>query len=62
MGKLLSVREVAGILGLHEATARRYARDGILPASKLERSYRIDEKELKAWIEQRKTGKQEVKK
>ena len=58
MGRLLSVKEVAGILGLHEAVIRRYIREGILSAIKLERSYRIDEKDLNNWLEKRKTGKQ----
>jgi len=57
MGKLLSVKEVAGILRLHEAVIRRYIRGGILPAVRLERGYRIDEKDLNNWLEGRKTGK-----
>jgi excisionase family DNA binding protein len=58
MGKLLSVKEVAGILGLHEAVIRRYIRSGILSAVRLEGAYRIDEKDLNNWLEKRKTGKQ----
>lgn len=56
MGKLLSVKEVAGILGLHEAVIRRYIREGVLSAIKLERSYRIDESELNEWLKRRRTG------
>lgn len=56
MTKLLSTKEVANILGLHEQVIRRYIRKGILPAIKLERKYRIDEKDLSNWLEERKTG------
>lgn len=57
MLKLLSTKEVAHILGLHEQVVRRYIRKGILPAIKLERKYRIDEEDLNNWLEERKTKK-----
>lgn len=57
MGKLLRVKDVAGILGLHEAVIRRYIRSGVLSAIRLEGEYRIDEKDLNDWLEERKTGK-----
>jgi excisionase family DNA binding protein len=57
MGKLLSVKEVAGILGLSKAVVLRYIRSGVLSAIRLERAYRIDEKDLNNWLEERKTGK-----
>jgi len=56
MGKLLSVKEVAGILGLSKAVVLRYIRSDTLPAIRLERSYRIDEKDLNDWLEGRKTA------
>lgn len=56
MTKLLSTKEVANILGLHEQVIRRYIRKGILPAIKLERKYKIDQEELNKWLEERKTG------
>lgn len=56
MPKLLSTKEVANILGLHEQVIRRYIRKGILPAIRLERKYRVDEKDLNNWLEERKTG------
>jgi len=56
MPKLLSTKEVANILGLHEQVIRRYIKKGILPAIKLERKYRVDEKDLNNWLEERKTG------
>lgn len=56
MPKLLSTKEVANILGLHEQVIRRYIRKGILPAIKLERKYKIDQEELNNWLEERKTG------
>ena len=56
MTKLLSTKEVANILGLHEQVIRRYIRKGILPAIKLERKYKIDQEELNNWLEERKTG------
>lgn len=57
MEKLLSTREVAKILGLHEQVIRRYIQKGILPAIKLERKYRINEKDLNDWLEKRRVGR-----
>ena len=57
MGKLLSVKEVAGILGLSKAVVLRYIRGGVLPAIKLERAYRVDEKDLNNWLEKRRTDR-----
>lgn len=59
MGKLLSVKEVGGILGLSKAVVLRYIRSETLPAIRLERAYRIDEKDLNDWLEGRKTGQGE---
>mgnify|MGYP000176164943 CR=1 FL=1 len=43
---VLTPREVAERLRVHEATVRRWIREGLLPGAKFGRSYRIREKDL----------------
>lgn len=57
MPKLLTVKQVADILGLHEQVVRRYIRKEMLPAIKINREYRVDEEDLNNWLEERKIGK-----
>lgn len=51
-GELLSVTEVAAILGVHVDTARRYAREGVIRARKLPHSNRhyVLKQELMEWL------------
>lgn len=47
---LLSVADVADVLGLSEYTVRQAVRDGDLPAAKLRGRIRIDPDAVRAWI------------
>lgn len=51
-GELLSVTDVAAILGVHPDTARRYAREGVIRARKLPHSNRhyVLKQELLEWL------------
>lgn len=51
-GELLSVKDVAAILGVHPDTARRYAREGVVKARKLPNSNRhyVLKSELMEWL------------
>ena len=51
-GEMLSITDVAAILGIHPDTARRYARDGVIRARKLPHSNRhyILKSELLEWL------------
>jgi hypothetical protein len=51
-GEMLSIADVAAILGIHPDTARRYARTGVIKARKLPHSNRhyILKSELLAWL------------
>ena len=51
-GEMLSITEVAAILGIHPDTARRYAREGVIKARKLPNSNRhyILKSELLDWL------------
>ncbi len=40
-GEFLTVKEVAELLKMSEATVRKWCREGVLPAVKLGKSYRI---------------------
>ena len=51
-GEMLSISDVAAILGVHADTARRYAREGVIRARKLPHSNRhyILKSELLEWL------------
>jgi len=57
--ELFSVNEGAKILRLNYETVARYIREREIPAVKLDRIYRIDIQDLKAFVEKK---KQEAKK
>ena len=48
--ELLSLRGAASFLGLHPNTVRAQVRRGIIPGTKLGRSWRFVEADLVAWI------------
>lgn len=52
--EFLSPEEVAEKLGLHPNTVRRYLRRGVIPAVKFDRIYRIEIKDLEAFIQKKK--------
>ncbi len=51
-GEMLSIADVAAVLGVHPDTARRYAREGVIKARKLPNSNRhyILKSELLHWL------------
>jgi excisionase family DNA binding protein len=52
IGRLLSVAQVAPMLGLTEARVYELVRLRMLPAVRIGRQVRIDEQALQAWIAQ----------
>ncbi len=53
---LLTIREVSAILKVHWQTTLEYIRKKKLKAVRIGRGYRVDEKDLQAFIDERKTG------
>ena len=53
MDRIYSAEEVAEILQVHTDTVRRYLRTGALRAAKIGKAYRVQEKDLQAFIEAR---------
>lgn len=53
---MLTVPDVARLLGLHVESVRRLVREGRLPAFKAGRSWRFDRTELAAWREQQRSS------
>lgn len=54
MGKFYTSEEVAELLQLKQTTIRKYIRENKLIAAKFGKEYRIDEEDLKSFIESRK--------
>ena len=57
MEKLLSVKAVADLLGISQATVYMEIRANLLPAYKIGGSYRISEKTLENYLSARRTVK-----
>jgi len=53
-GKMLTITEVAKRLGCHYMTIYYWVRDGKLPAIQFGKIYRIDEEDLKKFLEDNK--------
>lgn len=53
MDKLYNLEEVSKILQVHIETVRRYIKSGALRAAKIGKAYRIQERDLQAFIEAR---------
>lgn len=51
---MLTLQKVAERLGVHTNTVRRYVDKGMIPAVKLERVWRVEEKDLEDFIKLRK--------
>lgn len=49
--RIMTIKEVARYLGLHELTVRRLAREGEIPAFKIGRQWRVKKDLLDRWIE-----------
>lgn len=50
MNKFLQISRVADILEVSETTTRRLVRKGALPAVRVGRQIRIDERRLEEWL------------
>ncbi|HLR71277.1 MAG TPA: helix-turn-helix domain-containing protein [Pseudogracilibacillus sp.] len=48
--KLLNVKDVANLLGMHEVTIRDKCRNGDIPAMKIGRHWKIKEGDLNEWL------------
>jgi excisionase family DNA binding protein len=59
MEKLLSIEEVAEILGLEYKTIYRLIRSGSLPAARVGRVYRVYRADLEAYLERQKQAVRE---
>ena len=60
MGEILTTKEMAKYLKLHEITIAKYAAEGVIPAIRVGRVWRYDKDEVDKWIRsglQRKKGK-----
>lgn len=51
--EILTAEEVADYLRVHLMTVRRWCREGVLPAAKVGRAYRIKKLDLDRWWEER---------
>ena len=50
MGEVLTTKEMAKYLRLHEITIAKYAAEGIIPAIRVGRLWRFDKDEVDHWI------------
>ena len=48
--EILNAREAAQYLGLSPVTVRKYAREGLLPANRIGKSWRFVKDDLLAWL------------
>jgi excisionase family DNA binding protein len=51
--RFLQISHVSELLDISETTTRRLVKRGILPAIRVGRQIRIDEKRLQEWLDQR---------
>ncbi len=56
MDKLYTVREVASILTVDEETVRRYLNSGLIEGIKLNRYWRVSQKELERFLCEKKVS------
>lgn len=54
MTSCLTLEEVARELKIHRETIRRYVREGKMKAIKLDRVWRVEEKDFRDFLDQRK--------
>jgi excisionase family DNA binding protein len=57
MAKIMTTKEVAKYLALHEITICKYAAQGSIPAIRIGRVWRFDKKAVDEWKKSRKTIK-----
>ncbi len=50
MKKMLSIKEVAELVRLNEATVYKLAKEGKIPAVRFEKQWRVREEALEVWL------------
>lgn len=50
MAEIMTSKEMAAYLKLHEITICKYAADGVIPAIRIGRVWRFDKEEIDNWI------------
>ena len=50
MGEILTTKEMAKYLKLHEITIAKYAAEGVIPAMRIGRVWRFNKDEVDKWI------------
>jgi len=50
MAEIMTTKEMAAYLKLHEITICKYAADGVIPAIRIGRVWRFDKEEIDNWI------------
>lgn len=51
--EILTAKEVAGYLKIHQLTVHKYAREGKIPAFKIGSDWRFHKKQLERWIKEK---------
>jgi len=50
MPEIMTTKEIAAYLKLHEITICKYAAEGVIPAIRIGRVWRFDKEEIDRWI------------
>lgn len=50
MGEILTTKEMAKYLKLHQITIAKYAAGGVIPAIRIGRTWRFDKDEVDKWV------------
>ncbi|MFO7601109.1 MAG: helix-turn-helix domain-containing protein [Candidatus Desulfacyla sp.] len=50
MAEIMTTKEMAAYLKLHEITICKYAAEGVIPAIRIGRVWRFDKEEIDNWI------------
>ncbi len=62
MAEILTTKEMADYLRLHEITICKYASEGVIPAIRIGRVWRFDKEEIDNWIRESWTKRKGTKK
>jgi len=62
MADIMTTKEMAAYLRLHEITICKYAAEGVIPAIRIGRVWRFDRDEIDKWINESQTKSTEGKK
>lgn len=62
MSQIMTTKELAGYLKLHEITICKYAAEGVIPARRIGRVWRFDREEIDKWIGESHSKRKENKK